>query len=86
MVVFGLTCGHKSFLSMYEVCVLYRPVICYMCLYLIIKNIKDKKKDKPLFFIELLNIIKIKVKTLIIANNMNDRISKPWQDRLDEVL
>ena len=46
----------------------------------------QRNEDKPLFFIELLNIMKIKIKTLIIANNMNDRMNKPWQDRLDEVL
>ena len=47
---------------------------------------KQRSDEKPLFFIELLNIIKTKVKILIVANNMSDRLNTPWQDALDRVL
>ena len=47
---------------------------------------KQRSDEKPLFFLELLNIIKTKVKILIIANNMANRLNTPWQDALDRVL
>ena len=47
---------------------------------------KQRSDEKPLFFLELLNIMKTKVKILIIANNMSDRLNTPWQDALDRVL
>ena len=45
-----------------------------------------KSKEKPLYLIELLNIIQTKIKLLTLANTMNDRQNKPWQDILENVL
>ena len=42
--------------------------------------------DKKLFFIELLNIIREKVKLLILGNSMNNRMNTLWQEALDEML
>ena len=47
---------------------------------------KQRSENKELYFIELLQTIKYKIKTYIIGNNMNDRMNKPWQDMLDEIL
>ena len=47
---------------------------------------KQRSEDKELYFIELLQTIKYKIKTYIIGNNMNDRMNKPGQDMLDEIL
>ena len=46
----------------------------------------QRSLDKELFFIELLNIIREKVKLLILGNNMNNRTSTLWQEMLDEIL
>ena len=45
-----------------------------------------KVNNEPLYFIELLNRIREKLKLLILTNNMNNRANKPWQDTLDEKL
>ena len=47
---------------------------------------KQRSENKELYFIELLQTIKYKIKTYIIGNNMNDRMNKPWQDMLDDIL
>ena len=46
----------------------------------------QRSENKPLFFFELLNIIKGRIKTLILANNMAGRINKSWQDMLDDFM
>ena len=46
----------------------------------------QKSKEKPLYLIELLNIIRTKIKLLTLSNTMNDRQNKPWQDILENVL
>ena len=49
--------------------------------------INNRRSDnKPLYFIELINIIKGKIKTMILANSMNNRTNRPWQDMLDELI
>ena len=47
---------------------------------------KQRSECNPLYFIELLNIIKIKIKVLILANNMYSRSNKVWQDMLNELI
>ena len=47
---------------------------------------KQRSDNKELYFIELLKTIKYKIKSHILANNMNGRVNKPWQDMLDELL
>ena len=47
---------------------------------------KQRSDNKELYFIELLKTIKGKIKSHILANNMNGRTNKPWQDMLDEIL
>ena len=46
----------------------------------------QRSSDKQLFFIELLNIIREKVKLLILGNIMNNRNNTLWQDMLNEIL
>ena len=46
----------------------------------------QRSENKLLYFFELLNIIKGKIKILILANNMAGRINKPWQDMLDDFM
>ena len=47
---------------------------------------KQRSLDKKLYFIELLNIIREKVKLLILCNSMSNRANTLWQDMLDEIL
>ena len=46
----------------------------------------QRSENKPLYFIELINIIKGKIKSMTLANSMNSRTNKPWQDMLDELI
>ena len=45
-----------------------------------------RSKEEPLYFLELINITKTRIKILILSNNMNDRPNKAWQDMLDEIM
>ena len=45
-----------------------------------------RSENKPLYFIELINMIKGKIKSMTLANSMNSRTNKPWQDMLDELI
>ena len=46
----------------------------------------QRSNEKPLYFFELLNVTRTKVKTLNLANSMNNRTNRPWQDLLDDIL
>ena len=46
----------------------------------------QRSLDKQLYFIELLNIIREKIKLFILNNSINSRVNTQWQDMLDEIL